>query len=119
MENPQEEQAESKPEIRKKEDYVGGWGIILLEVVWIFIVHNFYPVFSMEAFGDAAGSFMFTMTNFYIYLGLILIPPTLLNIIKLVSKRKTQQPIGRYITAQVVVFIVFTAIIFGSFSWDF
>ncbi|MEL1245206.1 hypothetical protein AAEO56_13095 [Flavobacterium sp. DGU11] len=116
MENPEE--TEQKKPVAKT-DYMGGWGILLLEVAWIFIVHHLYPVFSMEMWGAGKGSFMFSDTNFYIYLALILIPPTLLNIFRFVSRRKKQLPVGRYITAEVVVLIVFTAIIFGSFSWDF
>ena len=119
MENQKEEQAQNEQVISKKEDYTGGWGILLLEVFWIFIVHHLYPVFSVWAWGMEKGSFTFTQTNFYIYLALIVLPPTFLNILKFIRQHKKQQPIGRYITAQVVVLIVFTAIIFGSFSWDF
>lgn len=116
MENTEEAGQEKKA---VKTDYAGGWGILLIEVLWIFIVHNFYPVFSMEVYGDGSGSFMYTLTNFCIYLGLILTPPTVLNVVRFVSRRKKGLPIGRYITAQLVVMIVFTAIVFGTFSWDF
>lgn len=119
MENPKEEQVQSPPEVKKKEDYAGGWGILLLEVFWIFVVHHLYPVFSIRVWGLEKDSFTFTQANFYIYLALIVLPPTFLNVFKFIKQRKKQQPIGRYITAQVVVLIVFTAIIFGSFSWDF
>lgn len=113
----QEETEPKKP--AQKTDYTGGWGILLLEVAWIFIVHNFYPVFSMMAFGEGDNSFTYTKENFYIYLALIFLPPTLLNILRFISRRKKQLPVGRYITAQVIVLIVFVAIIQGSFSWDF
>jgi hypothetical protein len=112
------EEIENKKPVPKS-DLAGGWGILLLEVAWIFFVHNFYPVFCMRFFGDGPDSFMYTMANFYIYLGLILLPPTLLNTLRFIFQRKKQQLIGRYITAQVVVLIVFAAIIWGSFSWDF
>ena len=112
------EEIENKKPVPKT-DYTGGWGLVLLEVLWIFLVHNLYPVFSMEMWGSEKGSFMFSETNFYIYLALILLPPTLYNVLRFISRRRKQLPIIRYIVAQVIVLILLAAIIYGSFSWDF
>jgi len=116
MENP-EENLPKQP--APKTDYTGGWGLILLEVLWIFIVHNLYPVFSLWMWGAEKGSFTFAETNFYIYLALILVPPTLYNVFRFIYRRKKQLPVARYIVAEVLVLILLVAIIYGSFSWDF
>ncbi|RZJ63668.1 MAG: hypothetical protein EOO45_20605 [Flavobacterium sp.] len=116
MEAPQESE-QKKP--ATKTDYAGGWGIVLLEVAWIFVVHNFYPVFSIWAFGTGTGSFLYSTDNLNIYLGLVLLPPTLLNVARFIIRRKARLPTARFIVAQVIVIILFIAILQGSVSWDF
>jgi len=56
--------------------------ITLIEVAYFYLIEIGYAVFSMMMFGEGANSFMYSEANGVIYVCLMIVPPTILNIIK-------------------------------------
>ena len=65
-----------------KFDFLHFIKITLLEVLYCLTAYYCYAIFSMLLFGEGANSFMYTVTNGIIYLGLIILPPTIFNLYK-------------------------------------
>ena len=55
---------------------------IFAEAIYCLAIFYCYAIFSMLFFGEGANSFMYTPSNGFIYLGLIILPPSILNFYK-------------------------------------
>lgn len=65
--------------------------ISIIEIVYAYLIVNCYAVISMLIFGAGANSFMYSDTNGIIYIFLMIIPPTILNIYKAKSYWETNK----------------------------
>ncbi|WP_188618044.1 hypothetical protein [Cloacibacterium rupense] len=66
--------------------------ITLVEVAYFYLIEIGYAVFSMMMFGEGANSFMYLGANGVIYVCLMILPPTILNVIKSKKYWKSDNP---------------------------
>lgn len=78
--------------------------ITLIEVAYFYLIEIGYAVFSMMTFGEGANSFMYSEANGVIYVCLMIVPPTILNMIKAKKYWKSNNPKSRnYVVAEILM----------------
>ncbi len=88
--------------------------VAIIEAIYCFTIYYGYAIFSMLVFGEGANSFMYTVTNGLIYLGLIILPPTIFNVYKLLKHNKfgLLSKAKQYLFAQIILTIEFLWFVF-------
>lgn len=88
--------------------------VFILESIYCMSIYYCYAIFSMLIFGEGSNSFMYTITNGFIYLGLIILPPTILNIYKLINHYKNGliSKSKSYLVTQVILTFGFLWLVF-------
>jgi hypothetical protein len=83
--------------------------ILLFETGYISLTFFGYYILSLLYFGEGSGSFAYSLTNSIVYVGLLIVPPTVFNIFKLMSYTKKDIPhkVKAYILAQLLLIVVF------------
>lgn len=92
-----------------KFDFLHFLKIIFFEFLYCFVIYYCYAVFSMLFFGEGASSFMYSITNGFIYLGLIILPPTAFNLYNFFNSFRNKQlsKSKNYILSQTILAIAF------------
>lgn len=57
--------------------------VISAEIIYFFLAGLCYTLFSFFAFGEGANSFMYTNANTFIYIGIKVVMPSIVNIINI------------------------------------
>jgi len=83
--------------------------ILIIEFGFCLIIYYCYPGLSMLFFGEGANSYMYSVTNGLIYLGLIILPPTVFNFYKAFKHYKDGHfpKLKNYCTTEAVLIIAF------------
>ncbi len=103
--------------LTSKFDFLHFLKIILIEFIFIVTIYYCYAIFSMLFFGEGASSFMYSKTNTFIYLGLIILPPIIFNIVKFFRHIKNGQlsKSKNYFLLETILLVVFICFfVFGS-----
>lgn len=78
--------------------------IVIIETAYFFAIGFGYAIFSMLAFGEGANSFMYARTNDIIYYGLLFVPQSIFNILKLKNYREIDKAKRtNYLISQIIV----------------
>lgn len=92
----------------KQKDIIHLISISLIDIFYFSIVFFGYAIFSMLFFGEGANSFMYSKANGVIFLLLLIIPPSFLNIyLYTKSQKKRSRRHINFIIVQVIMFVVF------------
>jgi hypothetical protein len=83
--------------------------VIFRELIYFIAIYFGYVIFSMLYFGEGNNSFMYSTTNNFIYLGLMVIPPIIFNLYKFFKYKKTKQlaKANHYIVVTGILTILF------------
>nr|WP_288837854.1 hypothetical protein [uncultured Flavobacterium sp.] len=92
-----------------KFDFLHFSKVAIAEAIYCSTIYFGYAIFSMLFFGEGANSFMYTVTNGLIYLGLIILPPTIFNLYKSLNNYKVGlfSKAKNYILTQIILTIAF------------
>ena len=95
--------------LTSKFDFLHFLKVTIVEAIYCLTVYYGYAIFSMLFFGEGVNSFMYTVTNGLIYLGLIFFPPTIYNLYKLLKNYKggLLSKAKNYIVTQTILTIAF------------
>ena len=90
--------------------------LIIVGIIYCATTYYGYAIFSMLFFGESATSFMYTKMNSFIYIGLIIIPPTIFNLNQFFKNYKTgfYSKAKSYITSEGILVILFVWIYFET-----
>ncbi|MCL9807445.1 hypothetical protein NAT51_18100 [Flavobacterium amniphilum] len=90
-----------------KPDLIHLLKIITVKIAYFYCYKINYPLFSMIAFGEGASSFMYSDANAVFYACVLLVPPTILNLIKIKTYRNTNKPkCINYLIAEVLLIVL-------------
>ncbi len=92
-----------------KLDFLHFIKILTFEVGYWLVIYFGYAIFSMLFFGEGGNSFMYTVTNHFIHLGLIFIPITVFNLYQFFKfhKQKLFLKSNTYLLIQLLLTITF------------
>ncbi len=88
--------------------------IFLFETAYVILAYFGYYIFSLLYFGEGQGSFAYTLANSVIYVGLLILPPTVFNVFKLISysKKAISVKVKSYIIVQLLLTVAFILFMF-------
>lgn len=93
--------------------------VLLIELVYFSFIFFGYAIFSMLFFGVGENSFMYSKANGTIFLLLLIVPPSLLNIYfyrKLKTLKSKRQV--NFLIVQVIMLLIFF-LAWHMLGWDF
>jgi TRAP-type C4-dicarboxylate transport system permease small subunit len=91
--------------------------VFLIEVFYFSFIFFGYAIFSMLFFGAGGNSFMYSKANGIIFLSLLIVPPSLLNIYFYRKLKKSKRQVN-FLIVQVAMFLLFFFAWHMS-GWDF